>query len=165
MCAPAATARCWQRVDRGALPVFGVLAAGVHVNGLVQRADGLHLWVARRAADKALDPGKLDHLVAGGIPAGMTPRETVVKEAAEEAGVSRTLAETRGGDRAGQLRHGTAGRTAARLADLLRSSLPADFIPHPADGEVRKLRTLADGARPRSGARQPMISSSTSTWC
>ena len=25
-------------LDRGALPVFGVLAAGVHVNGLVRRA-------------------------------------------------------------------------------------------------------------------------------
>jgi thiamine pyrophosphokinase len=65
-------------VDRGVVPALGVLAAGVHMNGLVQRPDGLHLWVARRAADKALDPGKLDHLVAGGIPAAMTPRETLV---------------------------------------------------------------------------------------
>ena len=81
-------------VDRGVVPVLGVLAAGVHMNGLVQRPDGPHLWVARRAADKALDPGKLDHLVAGGVPAGMTPRETLVKEAAEEAGIPAALART-----------------------------------------------------------------------
>ena len=44
------------RLDRGALPSFGVLAVGVHVNGLVRRSDGLHVWIARRAANKLLDP-------------------------------------------------------------------------------------------------------------
>ena len=75
------------QLDRGALPSFGVLAVGVHVNGLVRRPDGLHLWVARRAANKALDPGKLDHIVAGGVPAGLTPADTLVKEAEEEASI------------------------------------------------------------------------------
>ena len=123
-------------LDRGALPIFGVLAAGVHVNGLVQRPDGLHLWIARRAADKALDPGKLDHLVAGGIPSGMTPRETVVKEAAEEAGVARVLAET-------AVETGLVSYTMERPEGLRRDwlicydlFLPEDFVPHAADGEV-----------------------------
>ena len=75
------------QLDRGALPSFGVLAVGVHVNGLVRRPDGLHVWVARRAANKLLDPGKLDHIVAGGVPAGLTPAETLVKEAEEEAAI------------------------------------------------------------------------------
>ena len=78
-------------VDRGALPVLGIEAVGVHLNGLVRRADGLHVWVARRAADKKLDPGKLDHLVAGGVSAGLSPHETLVKEAAEEAGLPEPL--------------------------------------------------------------------------
>ncbi|MBS0562101.1 MAG: thiamine pyrophosphokinase, partial [Proteobacteria bacterium] len=52
------------RIDRGALPAFGVSATGVHVNGLVRTPSGAALWVARRAADKALDPNKLDHVVA-----------------------------------------------------------------------------------------------------
>ena len=68
------------RIDRGALPLFGIRAEGVHLNGLVRRPDGLHLWVALRAAHKALDPGKLDHLVAGGVPAGLTPQQTLEKE-------------------------------------------------------------------------------------
>ena len=79
-------------LDRGALPAFGVVSEGVHVNGLVRRDNGLHLWIARRANDKALDPGKLDHIVAGGIPAGLSPAETLVKEAAEEAAVPALLA-------------------------------------------------------------------------
>lgn len=123
-------------LDRGALPVFGVLAAGVHVNGLVRRADGLHLWIARRAAGKPLDPGKLDHLVAGGIPAGMTPLETVVKEAAEEAGIPRALAET-------AVEAGAVSYTMERPEGLRRDwlvcydlYLPEDFVPHATDGEV-----------------------------
>ena len=44
------------RLDRGALPSFGVMAVGVHVNGLVRGSDGVHVWIARRAANKLLDP-------------------------------------------------------------------------------------------------------------
>ena len=123
-------------LDRGALPMLGILAAGVHVNGLVRRADGPHLWVARRAADKALDPGKLDHLVAGGIPAGMTPRETVVKEAAEEAGVPAALAAT-------AVETGLVSYIMERPEGLRRDwlicydlLLPEDFVPVATDGEV-----------------------------
>ncbi len=79
-------------VDRSAVPAFGVRAAGVHVNGLVRRADGVHLWVGVRAEDKAVDPGKLDHIVAGGIPAGLGPEGTLVKEAEEEASIPPALA-------------------------------------------------------------------------
>ena len=123
-------------LDRGALPVFGVLAMGVHVNGLVRRADGLHLWIARRAAGKALDPGKLDHLVAGGIPSGLTPRETVVKEAAEEAGVPAVLAGT-------AVETGVISYVMERPEGLRRDwlicydlFLPEDFFPVATDGEV-----------------------------
>jgi 8-oxo-dGTP pyrophosphatase MutT (NUDIX family) len=124
------------QIDRGALPPLGLIGIGVHVNGLVQRADGLCVWVARRAADKALDPGKLDHLVAGGVPAGLSPAQTLVKEAAEEAGLPGALA--------------AGAREVARLAyamdrpeglrrDVLVCydlQLPVEFQPVPADGEV-----------------------------
>jgi hypothetical protein len=76
-------------IDRGALPWFGVRAEGVHVNGVVHRHDGMYLWVARRAANRQMDPGKLDHIFAGGIAAGMDAEGTLVKEAAEEAGLGR----------------------------------------------------------------------------
>jgi len=124
------------QLDRGMLPAFGVLAWGVHVNGLVRRPDGLHVWVARRAADKLLDPGKLDHLVAGGVAAGMTVEETLAKEAAEEAGLPRALAMQ-------ARRVATIGYTMARPEGLRRDmlaccdlELPDDFRPRAVDGEV-----------------------------
>jgi 8-oxo-dGTP pyrophosphatase MutT (NUDIX family) len=128
--------RALAQIDRGAIPSFGVQAAGVHVNGLVHRADGLHLWVARRARDKLLDPGKLDHIVAGGIPAGLSPTETLIKEAQEEAAIPGDLAakamEVATIDYAMQRREGLR-RDILYCYDLV---LPERFLPKPADGEV-----------------------------
>jgi len=123
-------------LDRGAIPSFGVLAAGIHVNGLVQRPDGLHVWVARRAAERLLDPGKLDHITAGGVSAGLTPEQTLVKEAGEEAAIPPMLA--------GQARLvATIGYAMERPEGLRRDllycydvDLPAEFMPRAADGEV-----------------------------
>jgi 8-oxo-dGTP pyrophosphatase MutT (NUDIX family) len=123
-------------IDRGALPLFGIAAAGVHLNGLVRRADGLHLWVARRARAKALDPGKLDHLVAGGIGAGLSPRQTLIKEAEEEAGLPPALAAKArkvSTVRYTMLRAEGLRRDVLHCFDLL---LPEDFVPRPMDGEV-----------------------------
>ncbi len=124
------------QVDRGALPDFGILAGGVHVNGLVRREDGLHLWIARRAANKTLDPGKLDHLVAGGIPAGLDASATLVKEAAEEAGIPAPLA--RSAHRVERIAYAMQRpeglrRDCLTCFDLM---LPAEFRPCPVDGEV-----------------------------
>ena len=123
-------------IDRGAIPTFGIEATGVHVNGLVHRADGLHVWVARRAADKILDPGKLDHIVAGGVPAGFSATACLIKEAAEEAAIPAALAAT--------ARHVGEIRYAMERAEGLRRDrlhcydleLPDDFVPRAADGEV-----------------------------
>jgi 8-oxo-dGTP pyrophosphatase MutT (NUDIX family) len=124
------------QIDRGALPLFGIIAEGVHINGLVQTADGLHLWLARRAADRPLDPGKLDHLAAGGIPAGLDARQTLVKEAQEEAGLPQALAETalfRGLIRYTMERPEGLRRDALHCYDLI---LPESFTPSPMDGEA-----------------------------
>jgi 8-oxo-dGTP pyrophosphatase MutT (NUDIX family) len=123
-------------LDRGALPDFGVIGVGVHLNGLVASPDGPRLWVAKRAAHKKLDPGKLDHLVAGGVPAGLTPWDTLLKEAEEEAALPPALA--------------AQARPTARFAynmerpeglrrDIVHAydlPLAAAFTPQPADGEV-----------------------------
>ena len=79
-------------LDRVHVPVFGVLSTGVHLNGYVLGPDGPRLWVARRADDRAVAPGKLDNLVAGGRSAGLSPRETLMKECDEEAGLDHDMA-------------------------------------------------------------------------
>ncbi|MBV8092424.1 MAG: DUF4743 domain-containing protein [Acetobacteraceae bacterium] len=123
-------------IDRAGLPLFGILAEGVHLNGLVRRQDGLYLWVARRAEHKSLDPGKFDHIVAGGVPAGLTCFETLVKEAAEEAAIPSEL--VRQAVPVGQICY------AMERAEGLRRDwlycydleLPEDFRPRAVDGEV-----------------------------
>ncbi|MGE0416388.1 MAG: DUF4743 domain-containing protein [Acetobacteraceae bacterium] len=123
-------------IDRGAIPCFGIQATGVHMNGLVRGVDGLHLWIARRARDKALDPGKLDHIVAGGVPAGLGPAETLIKEAGEEAAIPPDLAA--GARHVAEIVYAM-DRPEGLRRDHLHCydlELPADFTPVPADGEV-----------------------------
>lgn len=140
------------QVDRGAVPVMGVQAEGVHLNGLVQRPDGLWVWVARRSAHKLLDPGKLDHLVGGGVPAGLSPWETLIKEADEEAAIPPALiAAAVPVARLGYAMDTAEGLRRDRLHcyDLM---LPEDFVPHPRDGEVESfelwpLRAVLDEVR------------------
>ena len=124
------------QIDRGALPVFGIAAVGVHVNGLVEGPDGPHVWVARRAASKNLDPGKLDHLVAGGVPAGLSPAETLVKEAAEEAAIPAALAGM--AVPVGRFDYAMERPEGLRRDRILAYDLmlPEGFVPRAADGEV-----------------------------
>lgn len=144
-------------LDRSAVPAFGVRAEGVHVNGLVRRADGVHLWVAIRAADKAVDPGKLDHIVAGGIPAGLGPEETLIKEAEEEASIPGPLAAT--ARKVATISYVTAWDAPRQARGMRRDTLhvydlelPEDFVPRPNDDEVQgfelwPLARVADAVR------------------
>jgi 8-oxo-dGTP pyrophosphatase MutT (NUDIX family) len=80
------------KLDRGAVPFFGVRAYGVHLNGLVRDGARPKLWIGRRSPKKAVAPDKLDNLVAGGIgyPHGLL--DTLIKECEEEANLPETLA-------------------------------------------------------------------------
>jgi thiamine pyrophosphokinase len=125
-------------LDRGALPAFGVMSQGVHVNGLVRRTDGLHLWVGIRSKDKAVAPGQIDNVVAGGIPAGLSAEETLVKEAAEEACLPPTLAATaRPAGRVSYVMRNAEGlrRDVLHCYDL---DLPEGVVPRPGDDEVER---------------------------
>jgi thiamine pyrophosphokinase len=123
-------------LDRGALPAFGIVAHGVHANGLVRRKDGLHVWIGKRAADKQVDPGKWDNIVAGGVPAGLTPIKTLVKEAAEEAGIPEGM--IRPAKRVSRITY-TMDRPEGLRRDVLHCfdlDLPPKFTPKPQDGEI-----------------------------
>lgn len=74
-------------LERAAARYFGVPTHAVHVNGLVDPGPHASMWIARRSPSKSIDPGMLDNLVAGGLAAGATIRETLAKEAWEEAGI------------------------------------------------------------------------------
>ncbi|HEY9548931.1 MAG TPA: DUF4743 domain-containing protein [Kiloniellaceae bacterium] len=124
------------RMERGAVPLFGLPAFGVHVNGYVATDAGPLLWVGKRAKHKTVAPGKLDHLVAGGQPYGLGLMENVIKEAAEEASVPAALAAL--ARPVGAVRY-ICERTEGLRNDVafcFDLALPADFRPQPNDGEV-----------------------------
>src|SRR3954471_18101628 len=79
------------RLDRGAVPFFGVRAYGVHLNGYRYIDGRMHLWVGRRAPDKRVAPDKLDNIVAGGIGNGHGVVATLFKEAEEEGRIPAPL--------------------------------------------------------------------------
>ena len=76
-------------IERASARFWGTLTLGTHCNGHVLGPDGRpsHLWVARRSWDKPTDPGRLDNLIGGGVPLGQTPRQALLREAREEAGL------------------------------------------------------------------------------
>ena len=125
-------------LDRGALPAFGVMSQGVHVNGLVRRSDGLHVWVGFRARNKPVAPGQIDNVVAGGIPAGMDAETCLVKEAAEEAGLDAALAvQARPAGRVSYVMREAGGirRDVLHCYDL---DMPEGVVPVPHDDEVER---------------------------
>jgi 8-oxo-dGTP pyrophosphatase MutT (NUDIX family) len=124
------------QVDRGCLVVLGMLAQGIHMDGVVRAPDGLHVWIATRSASKALDPGKQDHLVAGGVPAGLSPWQMLLKEAAEEAAIAPALAER--ARNVGRFTYAMERPDGLRrdIIHCYELELPADFVPHPVDGEI-----------------------------
>jgi len=126
------------QLDRGALPAFGVMSQGVHVNGFVRRAGGLHVWVGWRSRHKSVAPGQIDNLVAGGVPAGLSVAETLVKEAAEEASIPPELAaQARPVGRVSYVMATPDGlrRDVLHCHDL---ELPEGFVPQPHDDEVER---------------------------
>ena len=125
-------------VDRAVVPLFGIEAYGIHVNGFVRAKDGLKIWVGRRAKDKWTAPGKLDHLVAGGHPHGIGLADNLVKEAKEEANMPETLA--RQAVPVGALSYRLRNEEGLRndMLFVYDLDLPADFTPQNNDGEVEE---------------------------
>jgi 8-oxo-dGTP pyrophosphatase MutT (NUDIX family) len=135
---------CLFRLERAAVRFFGFMAHAVHVNGLVEAAGAKRsMWIARRSDDKAIDPGMLDNLVGGGLASGLTIRETLVKEAWEEAGIPAQLAATARHEGALQIVREVPEGLHAEVIDLHDLVLPAEFTPRNQDGEVAEVRLLS----------------------
>ncbi len=129
-------------VERAAAVRFGLRSYGVHLLGYVGSGPDLRLWVAQRSEDKATGPGQKDAFVGGGITYGLKPRETLIKEAWEEAGLPAALARR--------------ARPVGDVRFLYRSELgldqgldyqyelelPVDFRPENQDGEVASFSLL-----------------------
>lgn len=140
-------------VERAAAALFGVKAYGVHVNGFVRSStppsaaseaspSGLYMWIGRRSKTKQTFPGKLDHVAAGGLTAGVPIQEVLVRECMEEASIppewtsksaipvgsiSYCYQTASGGDEAG---------VKPEMEFCFDLPLPLDFCPVNTDGET-----------------------------
>ncbi|MFG0306497.1 MAG: DUF4743 domain-containing protein [Phycisphaerales bacterium JB040] len=129
-------------LDRGVVPWFGVIATGVHLDGFVRKGGELHLWIARRSRKKLLHPGKLDKLVAGGQPHGLSLQENLITECAEEASLPPELA--RRAVATGSVSYRMESERGIKPDTMFtyELELPADFTPCNADGEVEAFELL-----------------------
>jgi Domain of unknown function (DUF4743) len=125
-------------LERSAVPAFGTLAFGIHLNGFVGRGAGMKMWIGRRSRNKPTGPLKLDHIVAGGQPIGLSLAENLVKECAEEADMPAALA--RSAWPTGFTSYLIENYEGIRN-DILFTydiDLPADFRPVNTDGEIEE---------------------------
>jgi 8-oxo-dGTP pyrophosphatase MutT (NUDIX family) len=143
-------------IERAASRFWGVLTFGAHCNGYLADASGrpTHLWIARRSLAKPTDPGRLDNLIGGGVPQGQSPREAVIREGWEEAGLEpHQMAALVTGGRIDLECDVAEGRQHERL-HVFDLALPPDFVPRAVDGEVaeHRLMTVAEAlARTAAG--------------
>lgn len=130
--------------ERASTRFWGTLTRGAHCNGYVVDRSGrpVRLWIARRSPHKATDPGLFDNLVGGGVPHGQTPREAVLREGWEEAGLQ-----------PGQMRQAQPGSVIRIDCDVAEGrmvedvhvfdlQLGEDVVPANQDGEVAEIRLM-----------------------
>jgi 8-oxo-dGTP pyrophosphatase MutT (NUDIX family) len=136
------TGRVLAVFERASARFWGTLTLGAHCNGWMAGPDGQpqQMWIARRSATKATDPGLLDNLIGGGVPFGQTPHETLVREGFEEAGLTpQQMARATPGRVIELDRDIPEGRQFERL-HVFDLALEPGEVPANQDGEVAELQ-------------------------
>lgn len=125
-------------MDRALVSYFGVRAFGQHMNGYIRRNGEIYMWIARRSLQKSHEPGKLDNMVAGGLPWGLLLEENLAKECWEEAGIPAELAARAHATGHISYRCETERGLKPDTMYCYDLELPEDFIPRCTDGEVEE---------------------------
>ena len=129
-------------MERAAVPYFGVRAYGVHLNGYVRDNDEILMWIAKRADNKPTYPGKLDNMVAGGLPLGIGVLENLIKEASEEAALPTEFSSKVKPVGVISYCHEENSCLKPDLIFVFDIELPHDFVPNNIDGEVSEFKLL-----------------------
>jgi hypothetical protein len=123
-------------IERAAVPLFGTIGCSVHMNGVTRRNGELCMWIGRRSLSKPTGPGKLDQMVAGGQPIGISVKNNLIKECAEEASIPIEIAALSvpvGGITYCMEQPEGLRRDILFIYDLV---LPENFEPENTDGEI-----------------------------
>jgi len=130
-------------IERAAVRFFGLTSSAAHLNGFFLQAEKPTIWIARRAATKATDPGMLDNLVAGGVTTGEDAWQTLLRECGEEAGIPAALAQKAHAVGAFRLCRDVPEGLNSEVLHVYDLALPPDFTPRNTDGEVSEFLSLA----------------------
>jgi isopentenyldiphosphate isomerase len=123
-------------VDRAAAPYFGLRAFGQHLNGYIRNGKHVEMWLGRRALTKWNAPGKLDNMVAGGLPQGISLQDNLAKECWEEAAIPPELASQAVPTGVVTYCAETEQGLKPDIIYCYDLELPSDFKPQCMDGEV-----------------------------
>jgi 8-oxo-dGTP pyrophosphatase MutT (NUDIX family) len=129
-------------VERAVVRPLGIATHAVHLAGYAPGGDH---WIQQRSFAKANDPGMLDTLVGGMVPASDSLDQALARETWEEAGLQL--------ERVEQLRQGGAltirrpsdsgfGGYVVERIDWYRCVVPAGVVPVNQDGEVQEFRRM-----------------------
>lgn len=132
----------------------------------LRRCDGsVAIWLSHRVATARSNPGAFDTLVAGGLPLGRDPAETLVAEAAEEAGIGPDLLQA--ATPAGSWAITCAGGPFLHREVLIAHDLwlPPDVVPVCSDGEIKASRLFAWDALRSAVARRHGIKPNSLAVC
>lgn len=138
-------------IERFATPLFGIVSRGAHLTAYTQTAEGMKIWVPRRSAHLKTYPSMLDTTVAGGVKANLSPYETIVEEAGEEASLPEDLIRSRVRS-CGVLTYmsttnkGYGGENGLVIPDtvyIYDVELPEDTVPKPRDDEVKEFYLMS----------------------
>lgn len=124
--------------DRSISTLLGLISFGQHLNGYVKDTNGLKMWIGRRSYTKGYEAGKLDHLVAGGLPYGRSLQENLQKECYEEAGMSKDLANSAILTGVVSYKHEYDLGGKKDIIYCYDLELPKNFTPKCTDGEVEE---------------------------
>ena len=123
-------------IDRTVASYFGTRTFGQHLNGYVGQGDSMKMWIGRRAPHRGYEPGKLDQLVAGGFPYGVSAMDNLRKECQEEAGMPVGLANQAIATGAITCCYENQRGVKPETLYCYDLQLPVDFQPVCTDGEV-----------------------------
>ena len=79
-------------LERSLVEYLGIRGFGVHLIAYVRTGkSNIKVWIPLRAANKKVEPNKLDNTIAGGISAGETVYQALIREGFEEASFKKKI--------------------------------------------------------------------------
>ena len=141
-CKDTIDSREYFRLDRKLAEFLGIRGYGVHLIAYISQKNNYKIWVPKRNKNKAVEPGKWDNTVAGGIKAGENIYSALKRESSEEAGFNINNFNIKS---VGTINYNwrnspyTLRRDTLYLFDM---EVEKDFQPTCLDGELEKFKLL-----------------------